>query len=499
MNSQNETALRVASTTALRPKVNSIAPKYGVLETGSSSRSELRLKDLRNPADTHTRVDQVRNRGLHRNVQRRAVFSSRNHAQTSPIQSTGRHMDTLTRRGGTDSVAGYAGTAVAQGIRLPLRNIPRVLCVDDDQDVLAFVRRVLLSRFDVQTAPNAFDAVGMIEQAEAPFAVIISDLHMPGMDGIALLRRAREAAPNSIRVLLTGNADTDCAVAAVNDGAVFRFLTKPCMPDALIAAVAAASEQYRLIESERVLLEQTLRGSVKALTEVLTVASPSAFARAMRLKRYVGQIADAFDVTDRWEMEVAALFSQLGCVSLPSALIAKMHVGGELDASEQEMVDALPAAAAAFIAELPRLDAVRDILLHQNTHFDGDGSTRSTTFGARIPLGARMLKAAGDLDWLLAGGMPVALALSNLSTRKGVYDPEVLEALRCALGGAAEVGVRRVRFRDIQVGMVFSADVRGPRGLLLAARGQEVGPALMNRLRYVWNNTLLDAEVSVCD
>lgn len=399
----------------------------------------------------------------------------------------------------SDCVTAADRPAAAQEIRRPARNVPRVLCVDDDPRILVILGRVLNSRFDVQTASNAVDAIVAIERAEAPFAVIISDLRMPGMDGIALLRHCREITPNSIRVLLTGNADMEGAVDAVNDGAIFRFLTKPCSSDSLATAVTAASEQYRLIESERVLLEQTLRGSIKALTEVLTVANPSAFARAIRLKRYVGQIADVLGVSDRWEMEVAALFSQLGCVSLPSALITKMNTGGELDASEQVIVDALPSDAVAFIAEIPRLDAVREILLQQNTPFGENGAPRGSAQGARIPLGARVLKAASDLDWLLAGGMPVALALGNLSARKGVYDPKVLHALHSALGQATEVGVRRIRFRDVQEGMVFSADVHGPRGLLLAARGQEVGPALMNRLRYVWNNALLDAEVFVCD
>lgn len=374
----------------------------------------------------------------------------------------------------------------------------RILCVDDDEHVLAVVQRMLLSRFDVQVASGASDALAMMERTEEPFAAIISDLHMPGMTGIAFLQRARQIAPNSIRLLLTGNTDSDSAVDAVNNGAVFRYLTKPFTAESLIAAAIAATEQHRLIESERVLLEQTLRGAVKALTEVLAVANPSAFARAMRIKRYVGQLADAFDVADRWEIEVAALLSQLGCMSLPSPLTEKMHVGGKLSGEEQAAVDALPAVAAAFIAEIPRLDRVREMLLKQNTPLECRESHRAARLGVETPLGARMLKVASDFDWLLAGGMPVRLALGNLSARKDSYDPRVLDALQSALGHAEGAGVSRIRFRDVQAGMVFSADVYGPHGLLLAARGQEVGPALMNRLRYVWDNALLDAEVSVC-
>jgi response regulator RpfG family c-di-GMP phosphodiesterase len=377
--------------------------------------------------------------------------------------------------------------------------MPRVLCVDDDAHVLGALARVLRPGFDVQTAATPAEALLLMEHTADPFAVIISDLAMPGMDGIALLARSREVAPSTIRVLLTGNADIPAAIEAVNTGAIFRFLTKPCRPNTLTVAVAAAVAQYRLVESERVLLEQTLRGAVNALIDVLTVASPSAFARGVRLKRYVGQISDVLGVHDGWDVEVAALISQLGCVSLPPTLLEKMHAGASLEPNEQALVDGLPAAAVAFIADIPRLDTVREILRHQNTDFSADDARRPGTTSSKIPLGARMLRAAGDFDRLLTSGMPASLALGNLGARQKMYDPRVLDALRRAVSGEGEPEVRRVRFRDIREGMVFASDVIGPNGLLLGARGQEVGPALMSRLRHQGNDALLDAEVSVCD
>ena len=365
--------------------------------------------------------------------------------------------------------------------------------------MLGALARVLTSGFDVQTAAIPVEALLLIERADEPFAVIISDLSMPEMDGIALLSRAREMAPSTVRVLLTGHADIPAAIEAVNTGAVFRFLTKPCRPETLTAAVTAAAEQYRLIESERVLLEQTLHGAINALIDVLTVASPSAFARGVRLKRYVSQISGVLDVPNHWDVEVAALISQLGCVSLPPTLVEKMHAGSSLALEEQALVDGLPAAAVAFIADIPRLDTVREILRHQNTDFNAADAGRSGSTSSKIPLGSRMLRLADDLDRLLAVGMPVGLALGNLRARQNMYDPKVLDALRRALSSEGEPGVRRVRFRDVQEGMVLASDVTGPNGLLLGARGQEVGPALMSRLRHGGNDALLDAEVSVCD
>ena len=374
---------------------------------------------------------------------------------------------------------------------------PRVLCVDDDQFVLAGMQRMLHSKFDVHVASGPIAALQLIDESRSsPFAVIVSDLAMPGVNGIALLKRARELAPDTVRVLLTGHANIDSAIAAVNDGAVFRFLTKPCGASALIGAVSAATEHHRLAMSERVLLEKTLHGSVKALIDILTLVNPSAFARGARLKRYVARVAGPLGVENQWEIEIAALLSRLGSVSLPTALVDKLHAGKELSADEQRLADSVPAMAASFIAEIPRLDGVHRILAFQGTGFDGSNSPRIGVRGEKIPLGARILKVATDLDALEARGMAAAVAIGALSECAEIYDPRVLRAFVSAIETEeSPVCVRRMRLGEVVNGMVFAADVTGANGLLLAARGQEVGRALTERLRYSMPEVLLDQEV----
>lgn len=377
--------------------------------------------------------------------------------------------------------------------------LPRVLCVDDDEMVLAWVRRLLSHRFDVQLTQSPILALKRIDEAsDDPFSVILCDLEMPGVNGIALLTRVREMAPDTVRILLTGHANTEGAIAAVNDGAVFRFLTKPCEAHILLNAVAAGAEMNRLAMSERVLLEQTLHGAVSALSDILILMSPAAFARGTRLKRYVERVAPALCVTNRWEIEIAALLSQLGAVSLPPELAEKLHAGLSLTADEQRRVDAMPAVAASFIAEIPRLDEVCRILRFQSAAFDGTGSPDAGVRGAAIPLGARILKIASDLDALDAAGMAPHVALATLSARTTTYDPTVLAAFHATvLHDAKPVQSREIRLGEVQAGMVFARDVVGPRGLLLAARGQEVSRALTERLHDFWAASLQDQVVTV--
>ncbi len=359
----------------------------------------------------------------------------------------------------------------------------RVLCVDDEPHVLEGLTRVLRLRCTVASATSGAQALDVIER-EAPFAVVISDLRMPGMDGVAFLQRVRQVSPDSIRILLTGYADLDAAIAAVNEGHIFRFLSKPCPPDTLLKALRAAAEQHRLMLAERVLLEQTLHGCVKALTDILALASPLAFGRATRVKQVVSSLATAAQVADRWSVEVAAMLSQIGAVSLPGDTLERVYYGQALSAEEQEMLSRVPRVTQQLLGGIPRLDSVLDILTYQAKRFDGSGMPRDSVKGEAIPWGARALKIAMDFDVLQTQGLDPAAALEVMRGRAGWYDPALLgELARIAGADKSPSRLREIPLRLVQPGMVFVEDVRTRGGVMLIARGQEVTEALVERVR----------------
>jgi response regulator RpfG family c-di-GMP phosphodiesterase len=255
----------------------------------------------------------------------------------------------------------FAASAAPRADAPPPASRPRVLCVDDEPNVLDGLTLHLRRVYDVVTAAGGAAALDLIRAQGAP-AVVVSDMRMPGMDGNALLGAVRRIAPDTVRLLLTGRADLDSAIAAINDGQVFRFLTKPCAPPELLAAVGAAADQHRLITAERVLLEQTLHGSIAALVDVLSLTSPVSFGRATRIRQLAGDLADRLGMPDRWQIEVAAMLSQLGCVTLPRDVAEKVYHGRFLTPDEQAMVAGLPAVTERLLAHIPRLEDVRAIL-----------------------------------------------------------------------------------------------------------------------------------------
>jgi diguanylate cyclase (GGDEF)-like protein len=120
---------------------------------------------------------------------------------------------------------------------------PRVLLVDDDASLLNSLRRRLQDRFDIELATSARQALTLM-QSETPFAVIVADMTMPGMDGATLLGEVKRFFPGTVRLMLTGHGERNVVNRAVNDCEVFRFLSKPCPPHELDRALEEASEVH---------------------------------------------------------------------------------------------------------------------------------------------------------------------------------------------------------------------------------------------------------------
>ncbi|RMF86633.1 MAG: response regulator [Planctomycetota bacterium] len=242
--------------------------------------------------------------------------------------------------------------------------IERVLCVDDDPNVLQAYKRTLRKRYDLEVALGGEDGLKAVREC-GPYAVVVSDMQMPGMNGIEFLRQVKEIAPETVRMMLTGNADQETAIQAVNEGAIFRFMTKPCPPETFAKMLDAGIEQYRLVTAEKELLSKTLAGSVRVLTEILTAVSPQAFGRASRVRATVSKLCKAMNVPNTWQIEIAAMLSQIGCVAVPAQILEKVYNGEELKPQERDIYESHPKLARELLAKIPRLERVAEIVGYQ--------------------------------------------------------------------------------------------------------------------------------------
>jgi CheY-like chemotaxis protein len=315
---------------------------------------------------------------------------------------------------------------------------PRVLCVDDEPEVLAGLQLNLRRKFQLLTADSGEEALRMLDR-DGPFAVVMSDMRMPRMDGAALLTRVRERWPTTTRVLLTGHADMPAAVAAVNDGQIFRFLTKPCPPERLLGALSDAAAHHQLVESGRV-------------------------GRACGLSRV-------------WALEVAASMLHLGLMTLPPDLAQRALDREPLSPADRAAVERGSTFGARVLSRLPRLEPVREVL----RLFHAGQRQRVEAEHPESQLAAKILAAVTEFEGLERRGHSLQVALGSMRARE-VYEPRIIEALSELLDETERLEVAEVPLAALRVGMHFVEDVRFTTGLLLVPRGYAVNATFLERV-----------------
>ena len=360
----------------------------------------------------------------------------------------------------------------------------QVLFVDDEQNVLGAIQRTLHRHVEVQTASSAGEALKLLEQS-GPFALVVSDMRMPVMNGAQFLAQVREKHPDTVRMILSGQADLQATIAAVNEGHIYRFLSKPCATPQLLAAVNDGITQHRLLTAEKVLLEQTLSGSVKMLIEILGLVAPAASSRASRLQRYTIDLAAALGLEHRWQWGLAAFVSQIGCVALPKEILQKIEAEQALSDEERRLYDGHPEIAGRLLAAIPRLDDVAAIVGGQFSMPELAGKPDQIGLWDVRSIGQLLLRTSIELDRQLMRGDHRDAAIETLRTSKLGFPASVIHALRTLTVVTEATVVRQIRLRDLAPGMVLDEDLFSTKGIRLVPAGLEVTRTVIVRLMSI--------------
>ncbi len=366
-------------------------------------------------------------------------------------------------------------------------NTKKILFVDDDPNLLAAFQRNLRKLYTFDTATGGEEAIRLV-QSSGPYAVIVADMQMPGMNGIELLAKVCELAPDTVRIMLTGNADQKTATDAVNQGHIYGFLNKPCEPESLKLSLDAALKQYDLITVERELLEGTLSGAVKVLSDVLSMIDPAAFGRGQKLRDSIRTFGRWLGMSTTWQFEMAALLADIGLVSVPPLILRKLEQGAELAAREKAMIEKSPRIGHDLLVKIPRLEPVAKMVLYQGKDYDGAGFPGDDVAGQNIPLGARMLRILHDRVLLEAEGVVKQRAFEAMKARKGAYDPLLLDKCFQCFEAFLENAISTDRpvlslaVHELQPGQILVSDVKTMSDILLVAAGNRLTEIMINRL-----------------
>ena len=347
----------------------------------------------------------------------------------------------------------------------------RILLVDDEPNVLQSMQRQLRKRFRIITAQSGDEALTALKD-KGPFAVIVSDMRMPGMDGIQLLCRVKDSFPDTVRIMLTGNADQETASEAVNAGQIFRFLTKPCSTAVLATSLSLAVRQHNLLTAEKELLSKTVKGSITVMAELLSLANATAFSSGYRIKPMVKHIAKDLELPSLWQYEVAALMSQIGCITLPGDVLHKLHAGIPLSEEEQQMYENHPKVGSKLIRKIPRLEKVAAMIEYQLHPYEG--SEKEKPLEEEVYLGAELLKASIDYDLLRQQDHAHKQAVKQMRKKTGTYNPEILHLLEKHKPPEVHSTVKNLSFKDVLPGMIAVEDVFAKYCAMLIPKGQEI-------------------------
>ncbi len=360
-------------------------------------------------------------------------------------------------------------------------NKPKILFVDDEPLVLEGLRRSLYREFNSDLAEGPGAGLEKVKK-EGPYIVVVSDMRMPVMDGAEFLSRVHTLAPDSIRVMLTGYADMEAAMRAVNEGRIFRFLNKPVTAEDLTLTLRACVAQHDLIRREKELLEKTLAGVIRVLSEVLNLANPVAFNKGSRICQYVRHIAGKLRLSNTWQYEIAAMLSELGCLTLTPDVLEAIHAGEPLTPEQERSYSQHPQIAHDLLARIPRLEPVADMILQQK-EVPADLPRFLTPDAESVRRGAQMLRVSLAFDRLLSTGSERQAALLALSRNPIEYDAQMVAALGDFRISRGPTELRPIDVRDLRTGMILNEDLRSASGVLLAAKGHEVSHALVKAVR----------------
>ena len=348
--------------------------------------------------------------------------------------------------------------------------LPKVLFVDDQAKVLDDLKVIVAEFCEAHVALNAEEGLKIFE-SEGPFTIVASDQNLPGMNGSEFLAMVNRRDPYCSTMLVTGHADYHDAMRAVNNGHVFRLLDKPYAEQDLLDAIQAGTRQRQLIESEQVLLQETLVGAVNALTETLATVKPLFFGRAQRIKRLSGEIARYLKFPHVWQVESAAVFSQMASITLPEEEAENVFLRKKLRPQIVELVKKFPQVIDHLLGNIPRLDEVREII----DCLMGNPLPYENKAKMEVYQAYRIIDAALEYDYMETEGHESEVILGTLRGGEKKFDKDVIEAMSKLLHKSkTRYLVNEVPLEELRVGMRLAEDLSLETAMLVAPKGTDI-------------------------
>ncbi len=326
-----------------------------------------------------------------------------------------------------------------------------VLVVDDEENIVkAIVRLLSIEGYRVIGTVEPDEAIAILRE-DTP-AILISDQRMPQMSGLELLVKAKTISPSTVRLLISAYSDIDVVIAAINEGHIYQYISKPWQEEEFLAKTKAAFQYWQetldkeqivkqslsekenwkaLLEQSHAKIKETVASSVTMLRKIIQAKDEELLQHSLRVSRYALQLANqlGLDQQRNQNLEYAGVFHDIGKIAIRDQILYKT---GRLDENEFLRMKAHPVIGAEILRELLFLDEVAEIVLQHHEKYDGSGYP-SNLKGESILLEARIIAVADAYDALVSKriyreGLPQNQALMVLAQDSGNhFDPVLVE------------------------------------------------------------------------
>jgi len=355
-----------------------------------------------------------------------------------------------------------------------------VLFIDDDINILNSFKRLMNDEFNVTTAQSPENGLQIMEQ-NGPFAIVVSDMKMPGLSGVEVLSHAHKINPATVRVLLTGFAEHQCAIDAVNIGKVNKFLTKPCDLDTMASVLRAGIRQYQLTLSKKELLGRTYIGIVNVLSQILALVNPVAQNKANRLKKYCKHMINEMHFEDKFIVEIAAILSQLGCITIPQDVLERHEQGCILKEEELQEIKKNNINVIKLLMDIPIFEDIAEIISLSEKHLNNNKSTNDKK-EKNIRTSGKILQVAKGLDRYIMSGVSPADAISMLRDDIFFNANEIVDSLNTYDFNQKNMIKIYIYSNELNTKMIIESDIYSSNGVLLIKKGQHVTYPILSSL-----------------
>ncbi|PPR61801.1 MAG: hypothetical protein CFH10_01033, partial [Alphaproteobacteria bacterium MarineAlpha4_Bin2] len=260
--------------------------------------------------------------------------------------------------------------------------------------------------------------------------VVVCDMHMPEMSGVEVMSEFSKKSPATSRIMLTGNVSQDCAVEAINQCHVFGFLNKPCSTDDLIQMIADGLAHYRLLVREKDLMETSLAGSIKLLSDVVSLTDPAIAVNSRKVGSWAKILLPHLNDISRWELDFTVMLAPLGRMFVPVEILARQKQGASLKKREKRILLEAPEIGSRLLHNIPRMETISKAILYQNKNFDGSGFPNDDISGEEIPIISRLLRILNALLELVGNSELTGKHFKVLFDQIELFDPDILELAR---------------------------------------------------------------------